>query len=233
MKTIIKKLLPKIASASEPAKAQPADANAELQAQRCAPWFKDNGDDTLRLDYPLNENSVVFDIGGYKGEFARDIFCKYNAAIFVFEPLLEFYQIAVKRFINNPKVKVFNFGLGAINTKAYITLEDNSSSLHGKGPNKTEIEIRSFNDFIAEHSISTIDLAKINIEGAEYELLESILSANNISKIKNLQVQFHDFVIDNAQARMNAIQNKLKLTHKLTYRYEFVWENWCLDPNKK
>ena len=28
-------------------------------------WFGDNGDHTLRLDYPLNEDSVVLDLGGY------------------------------------------------------------------------------------------------------------------------------------------------------------------------
>ena len=28
-------------------------------------WFRHNGDDTLRLDYPLTANSVVFDVGGF------------------------------------------------------------------------------------------------------------------------------------------------------------------------
>ncbi|VEB43546.1 Uncharacterised protein [Chromobacterium violaceum] len=27
-------------------------------------WFKDRGDESLRLDYPLSQNSVVFDLGG-------------------------------------------------------------------------------------------------------------------------------------------------------------------------
>ena len=30
-------------------------------------WFADRGDQTLRLDYDLNENSVVLDLGGYHG----------------------------------------------------------------------------------------------------------------------------------------------------------------------
>ena len=30
-------------------------------------WFADDGDNTLRLNYPLDENSVVFDVGAYKG----------------------------------------------------------------------------------------------------------------------------------------------------------------------
>lgn len=32
-------------------------------------WFQDQGDKTLRLNYSdLNENSIVFDIGGYLGD---------------------------------------------------------------------------------------------------------------------------------------------------------------------
>ena len=45
-----------------------------IQALRVAPWLADNGDKTYRLDYNLNENSVVFDLGGYEGQWASDIF---------------------------------------------------------------------------------------------------------------------------------------------------------------
>ena len=204
------------------------DKSSSIQSLRCVKWFEDKGDETLRLNYPLNENSIVFDIGGFKGEFARDIYCKYNSAIYVFEPVPEFYGWIVEKFVNNSKVKVFNFGLGSRNHKTQITLNDNSSSLYTKGDNSINIEIKSFNDFINDYHISKINLAKINIEGSEYDLLESIIEAGNISKIQNIQVQFHDFIIDNAQERMRSIQKKLTLTHKLTYQYEFVWENWRL-----
>ena len=69
------------------------------------------------------------------------------------------------------------------------------------------------------------DLIKINIVGGEYEVLEILLKNNMISIFKNIQVQFHDFIVDNAKERMNAIQKKLALTHVLTFQYEFVWEN--------
>lgn len=201
---------------------------ADIQAGRVVKWFEDKGDETHRLNYELNENSVIFDIGGYKGEFARDIYCKYNSTIFIFEPIPEFYQQIVSRFSQNGKVKVFNFGLGNNNYKTKISLEDNSSSINKSSSNSIEIQIISFNDFINEHQISIIDLAKLNIEGSEYDLLESILKAGNITKIQNIQVQFHDFIIKNALERMRLIQDKLSQTHQLTYQYEFVWENWKL-----
>ena len=66
---------------------------------------------------------------------------------------------------------------------------------------------------------------KINIEGAEYDLLEHLIDTGLISNIHNIQVQFHDFV-SNAEQRMIMLQKELEKTHGLTYQYPFVWENW-------
>ena len=42
-------------------------------------WYKDNGDENLRLSYPsLNINSIVFDLGGYKGDFAFQIYADFS-----------------------------------------------------------------------------------------------------------------------------------------------------------
>ena len=41
---------------------------------RTAGWVRDRGDQTLRLDYDLAAASIVFDLGGYEGQWASDIF---------------------------------------------------------------------------------------------------------------------------------------------------------------
>lgn len=202
--------------------------NDSIQHSRVIPWFKVNGDETLRLDYDLNESSVVFDVGGYKGEFARDIFCIYQPFIFIFEPLPEFYEIAFKRFCNNKKVSIYNFGLSDKTCKTFIGLSDNSSSTVALGSERVEISLTSILDFIRNNDITKVDLIKLNIEGGEYSLLESVIRDGDIKMFKNIQVQFHDFVIDNASERMKSIQHELSKTHHLTYQYEFVWENWRL-----
>ncbi len=202
--------------------------NDLIQAERVKPWFADNGDQTLRLDYDLNENSVVFDIGGYKGEFAGDIFCKYNATIYVFEPIASFFKIIQKKFITNPKVKIYQFGLAGKDEELQISMSDNSSSVFLKTEDSETIQLKSIVHFIQENTISSVDLIKINIEGGEYELLESLFENNLITVFKNIQVQFHDFLLDDGKERMNKIQENLSKTHQLTYQYEFVWENWEL-----
>jgi hypothetical protein len=63
---------------------------------------------------------------------------------------------------------------------------------------------------------------KINIEGAEYCVLESLI--DNIEKIGGILVQFHK--IDFYQQRYDDIAEELSKTHNLKWRFPFVWEYW-------
>jgi hypothetical protein len=67
---------------------------------------------------------------------------------------------------------------------------------------------------------------KINIEGAEYVLLQYIISKGLHKNIRNLQVQFHLIEGQNCEELYSLIASALSETHELTWRYPFVWENW-------
>ena len=103
------------------------------QEIRVEPWFRDNGDKTLRLDYALDENSIVFDIGGYEGQWASDIFSKYCCIIHVFEPVKQFSQNIMKRFEKNNKIITHNIGLAAEDATAKIKVASDSSSVFRTG----------------------------------------------------------------------------------------------------
>ena len=203
-------------------------AEEEIQYQRCLPWFEANGDQTLRLDYDLNEDSVVFDLGGYKGEFAEKIYGRYQSHIYVFEPVASFYKIIEDKFADNIKVKPYQYGLAGKDGTLQISLTADSSSVFIDSKDSETIVLKSITDFITCNEIAKVDLIKINIEGGEYEVLESLLDLGMIERFENIQVQFHDFIISNAADRMKKIQDRLANTHELTYQYEFVWENWKL-----
>ncbi|SFD25379.1 methyltransferase, FkbM family [Algibacter lectus] len=200
----------------------------QLQHERCKPWFAVKGDETLRFDYSLNNISIVFDLGGYKGEFAADIYNKYQSTIYVFEPIQSFYNIIKQQFADNPKIKAYQYGLAGQDQTMQISLTDNSSSVYIKSKLTETIQLKSIVDFIKTNNIDHIDLIKVNIEGGEYEVLEELIAHNMLPLFTNLQIQFHDFIIPNATERMKKIQAELSKTHHLTYQYEFVWENWTL-----
>lgn len=195
------------------------------QARRVKPWVAAKGDKTLRLNYDLDKTSIVFDLGGYEGQWASDIFSKYLSRVYVFEPYKEYAGRIRDRFKGNSNIEVFDFGLGKSDQKMMLFSSDDGSSVFKKTDNSFEIEIKKASEFINKIGVEGIDLMKINIEGGEYDLLEELLSQGSVLKIKNIQVQFHDFVPDSLN-RMTNIQNQLSKTHRLTYQYQFVWENW-------
>jgi FkbM family methyltransferase len=187
-------------------------------------WLKDKGE-FRRFDYPLNENSIVFDLGGYKGEFTEEIYNKFNCTVYVFEPVFELFKIIQDKFNKNNKIHAFNFGLSDCNKSVKINLADNSSSIYGKNGIKETIKLVSIFDFISENKIYHVDLLKINIEGGEYEVLPELINKGCVVNIENLQIQFHDFV-DNAISKREKIINDLSETHTNTYSYYMIWENW-------
>jgi FkbM family methyltransferase len=197
-----------------------------LEATR---WFGDNGDETLRLNYPLSKDSIVFDLGGYHGDFAAAIHKQYECKVYIFEPVQEFYSKCVARFKGNNKIVCLNYGLSVSDGWLDIGLADNGSSFdspHAQGAVE-RAQIRSIVDCIRELGIAKIDLMKINIEGGEFDVLPSIIESGDINKVQYLQVQFHNFV-DHAEERRNVIRNELQQTHTEMWNYDFIWESWKL-----
>lgn len=191
-------------------------------------WFNDGGDEKYRYTYDLNKDSVVFDLGGFEGNWSNTINNLYKPTLYIFEPIKKYYNNIVSRFKNETNIKVYNFGLSDKKQIAKINLSNDASSIHiSETLNFENIELEDISDFLNENELTEVDLLKINIEGCEYELLERLINANKLTTFKNIQVQFHIFV-DNAIERRNKIREFLQKTHTETYCYNFVWENWKL-----
>lgn len=188
-------------------------------------WKQANGDKTLRLTYPLNSESIVFDCGGYRGDWTNAIFERYSCNIYVFEPVRDFFLHIEDRFRNNSKIHAYNFGLHSRTEQAMIAPRNNRSSVFLNSKGGQLIALIDVVTFLQDKKIDRIGLLKLNIEGGEYELLRRILDAGLIAKISDIQIQFHDFVPD-ARHQREALRNNLARTHYLTYDFEFVWENW-------
>jgi FkbM family methyltransferase len=192
-------------------------------------WFRDRGDETLRLDYPLDSNSNVVDVGGYQGDFADAIYQRFGCNLVIFEPVSKFYSNCVQRFSGNDNITVINCGLGAIDTNLIIEVSEDASSLKRSLPSSIaeSVKVRRAEAAFAEIGLEYIDVIKINIEGGEYDLLLALIESGWIKRVRYLQVQFHNFVPDAISLR-NQIRTKLSETHEEMWNYEFIWESWCL-----
>lgn len=189
-------------------------------------WVQANGDQTLRIDYDIAAGEVVLDVGGYEGQWASDIFGRYLCEVHVFEPVPAFAHNIQRRFARNPHVHVHGHALGSSDGEFSMVVSENASSAFIDDAASVSVPVRAFAGWLAQHQIGGIALMKVNIEGGEYELLDHVIAAGLLPRIRNLQVQFHDFV-PQAEERMAAIQQALSRTHRLTYQYPFIWENWA------
>ncbi len=204
----------------------------DAHAREVRRWFDVDGDRTLRLDYDLDEESLVFDVGGYRGNWAAAIYEKHGCYIHVFEPIPEYAEQIRERFRGNTRISVHELALAERSGNALISVSEDASSLYQLGRTQQEVRLVRASDFMRDHSIARIDLMKINIEGGEYDLIRHLIAENLVAGIRNIQVQFH-FFVENAEERLRGLHDALKTTHVLTYHYLFVWENWSLRQQQR
>ncbi len=198
-------------------------------------WEKFNRDNNYRFAYDLNEHSIVFDLGGYKGEWTEKILQMYSCEIHIFELCEQFYINIKNKFADNYKIKINNFGLSNCTKETLLYIDNDKTTIHydniifnnDKPITVGKAKLIDFFDYIMEYKIEHIDLMKVNIEGEEYNLMEYILENNYVNNIRNIQIQFHANV-ENYLERMITIQNKLRNTHVQTYCFPTIWENWSL-----
>jgi FkbM family methyltransferase len=192
-------------------------------------------DEDLRYNYSLNQDSIVFDLGGYHGLFSKQIYDRYKCNIHTFEPIDYLYDICHQELKDLNKVKLYRKVLGDKNDTVNFYVAGDASSIYmawGQVKNENSyIEMIPIDSYMADKNIHEVDLLKMNIEGAEYYLLEYMIDKEILTKFKNIQIQFHENSVDNWKERYNKITDALSLTHFLTYKFEFKFENWQLKDN--
>lgn len=196
-------------------------------------WFMDNGDYTHNINYELNNDSVVIDLGGYHGLWVDEILKKNNPKIpniLLVEPVPEFYNHLVSKYQNYEKIKIINVGVSTdkneSNKSLYVSNDGSSTNFNTNIKSIIQIKTSPIDKILSDNNINYVDLLQINIEGDEYELMEYMIDSDIINKFKNIQIQFH-LGIENDIERRNNIQKNLTLKgFKNKFDYPFVWESW-------
>ena len=202
----------------------------KIRDQAVLYWVRDKGDETLSVTHGnLNQDSLVIDMGGYKGEWAQKIFDRYECSIEIYEPAPEFAQEVKKRFEKhlNTKIKVIECAIGSSDDRANLLMDGLATSIQKNKLGQTQV-------LSAETILSDrkIDLLKMNIEGSEYEVFDSLFENDLVRNIDSIFVQFHP-IDDESINRYNKIVDRLSNTHNCVFRYPFIWEKWSLKDSFK
>ena len=182
-------------------------------------WFAVRGDETLALDWPgINENSIVWEIGGYEGRWALQMAEKYNPQLYVFEPQ-EWAADKIREKLTGYKARIHQFGLWTHGAEMTLTEfgRDGGTLMQPEAKDKQLIRVvDAYSFFIKEH-IEQIDVCLMNIEGGEFVLLPYMIGMGMMPKIKYFWCQWHLFV-------PGAAEKGLRLRKMLDVTHEMIWD---------
>lgn len=148
-------------------------------------YYADGGDLRFRFAYELTPDSRVLDLGGYEGQWASDLYARQRCRIAIFEPVKKFAAAIGERFRRNADIEVFAYALGAMDRREVISVGGASSSAFKDKADKDEIEYVDAARWFAEHDVGEVALMKVNIEGGEYELLERMIAAGLVGRVRD------------------------------------------------
>lgn len=195
----------------------------DRQQKHLTSFLLAGGDDQLSNFSHLTEESVVWDIGSYVGEYSKEIYEKYKSQCYGFEPVKDLYNRSLKH--SSEKIKFFNYGLGSGEGSFSISVLEDGSSFLLEGGDKEECEVRDIAKVFAELQTEHIDLMQMNVEGSEFDILERLIDSGLSEKINTFLIQFH-YYGEFPVFRRDKILEKLADTHDMKFSYPFVWECW-------
>lgn len=146
----------------------------------------------------LNKDSLVIDLGANQGAFSKEIKQLYQCKCYAIEPNPELHKQLVE-----DKLNAFNYAITSKNgpIEFYISSNPEASSLINNFEDlwgldkKVTVEGINFQTLLQQLNIDAqiIELLKIDIEGAEIELINS-LGYNDVKNIKQITIEFHDWL---------------------------------------
>jgi FkbM family methyltransferase len=162
-------------------------------------------------DY-FGDEIVVVDLGACQGEFTDELnqYYKIKKAILVEANPTNFNKLTKKenyilynKLVSNEENQTLSF------------YEDPNSPYNGSkmfnyfNGVEHKIETISINQIIQENNLDYIDILKIDIEGSEYDIMPNI-SDETLSKIKQITIEFHDFIDNSLKEKTENIINRME-----------------------
>jgi FkbM family methyltransferase len=187
-------------------------------------WHQADGDNTLALDWPINSESVVWEIGGYEGRWAAQMAEKFHPELWIFEPQIWAYHKMLERFEGDHKVHIFPYGLWTHDTTMTVREHDTDGASVIRQDGRVS-EVCSFRD-VFQISMN-VDVGLMNIEGGEFILLPYMIGLGMMARFRYFWCQFHPGLIKDGDERAGLLYIGMAHTHRKIWDYyptAVAWE---------
>ena len=161
---------------------------------------------------PLTRDSVVVDAGAHRGEFSAEIMRRFGCQCH----LVEANPRLVETLIVDRAESITTAALAGRDGRGMLHLSENpeASGLFDTGLATTSVEVETISlaTLMRRLGITKIDLLKLDIEGAEFDLI-AVTPNQILQRISQIAVEFHDFkpafrnreLFENARDRLIAL----------------------------
>ena len=198
----------------------------------------------LKSIFKKEKKLLFFDVGAHEGA-KSNLYSKLftNAEIYSFEPFPESFKILEKK--NIKRVKAYNFGFSnkkstdtffcnigsatnsllELSEKASVTWKGN------KWLKKTSLikcNFHTIDKFCEENKIDFIDFIKIDVQGAEYLVLEG---AKNILKNKKIKYLQMEIIIGDTYKNQKPLFYYIKLFEDYGYKLKIFCDSTTSEHN--
>ena len=161
----------------------------------------------------LGPQSIVVDLGANRGEFSREVRRRWRCRCWALEPNPELAESIGA----GEGLVVEQLAIASGARRARLILDENPEAHHlwrdpGPPPPDAEslwVQTTTLDALAKAHGLERIDVLKLDVEGAELEVLESL--GDRLDTIGQITVEFHDFLPGFSDAeRLAAIRRRLR-----------------------
>jgi FkbM family methyltransferase len=155
------------------------------------------GYDEYFTKIPSQDIKTILDLGsniGYSTLYFRSRYP--DSQIFAFDPVDEVnkYFLMNMKANNIKNIKKFDVALSDHEGDSVIYIEPNRLNMNSLDPKfqctvEQKVSLRKLTNIINEERIENIDILKIDVEGAEGAILHDLISAQYLSRVKNILVE--------------------------------------------
>jgi FkbM family methyltransferase len=173
-------------------------------------------DDCYGRDLALPNSPVVIDVGGFIGDFALYAVKRLNARkVVVCEPSPRNWALLLKNIANNSyqdRIEPVNKAVTANGENVMMNIDapdDQQSMVSAHCENAqpmSSVPGISLGQLLRDHSVEYVDLLKIDVEGAEYAILEGT-SSDVFRRVRNIVFEYHD--IEGGWAMLESVNQRL------------------------
>ena len=138
----------------------------------------------------LHSDSVIIDLGGHKGEFSSEVHEKFDCTAFIIEAMPDLYASIIQK----PKLHTFHYAIsdsiGSI--QFHVSENPESNSIFSQSTtNAGTILVPSITleAFMNQQGIESVDLLKMDIEGAEFQVVGDCI--DSLKKVDHFFLEYH------------------------------------------